>query len=468
MSDLVLAGGTLVLEDRVEGGDLVLRDGRIADIRLLPRTRAREEPTSNRGVSNGAEVVDCRGAHLFPGLVDLHVHVDDRIGAFGLVDTWGSGSRAAIATGVTLLAAFATQPTDGGETVESAVDDALARARGHSRCDFALHVTPTRWDDGAWRALRALAGRGHRTVKLYTTYAAAGLLAPEGIVERVLARSAELGVTVLLHCEDDGVLRRAAADPEIDWREAGAHAASRPETAELRAVERAVELCRRTGGRLHVVHVSTPAAARMIRDAARELPLTCETCPQYLALDDSLYRRPDGHAWICSPPLRDGETREELLDLARKGAFDVLATDHCAFSRADKATGAGRDVRETPAGVAGIGALAPLARELLLGEAPDAAALLRFSRMLSANPARILGAYPRKGSLTPGADADVVVARLDAEPAPIRSSLADAHETYENRTSRWLASRVYLRGRLAARDGCPVVDGAPEGAFACR
>jgi dihydropyrimidinase len=451
VSDLVLEGGTLVLEDRVEKGDLVVRGGRIA--------------AAGAGVPRAAdaEVIDCRGELVFPGLVDLHVHVDDRIGAFELADTWGSGSRIAIATGVTSLAAFATQPPRGARTVMETVDAASSRARGRSFCDFALHTTPTRWEDGAWRALEELTARGHRTIKLYTTYASAGLLATEAVVARALARGAELGLTVLLHCEDDEVLARAAADPEIDWSAATAHAISRPVVAEQRAVERAIELCRRTGGRLHVVHVSTPAAARLIREAAAELPLTCETCPQYLALDDAQLARPDGWRWLCSPPLRDAEARDEMLDLARRGFFDVLATDHCAFSRADKMTGAGRDVRETPSGVAGLGALAPLGRELLLADAPDEAALLRFARMLSGNPARILGLHPRKGSLTAGADADVVVARLDAEPAPIRSSLADVHETYENRSSRWRASRVYLRGRLAAEGGRVVESGAPKG-----
>ena len=465
MSELVLTGGALVLEDRVERGDLVVRDGRIARI---GSGRAPADPTSDRGVSKGAvTMIDCRGAYVFPGLVDLHVHVDDRIGAFDLADTWGTGSLAAIATGVTTLAAFATQPPAGGASVMEALDAAISRAAGRSSCDFAFHYTPTRWDEDAWRSLAPLAARGHRTVKLYTTYAAAGLLATDDLVTRVLERAAALDLTVLLHCEDDDVLRRAAADPAIDWREARAHAVSRPPEAELRAVERAIEACRTTGGRLHVVHVSTPAAARLIRDAAASLPLTCETCPQYLALDETALDGPRGHLWLCSPPLRPAVMRAEMLELARRGSFDVLATDHCAFSRRDKATGAGRDVRATPNGVAGLGALAPLGRELLLGDGFGDEEVVRFSRMLATGPARVLGAYPRKGALRVGADADLVVARLDAAPRPIRSSVADVYETYENRTSRWSAERVFLRGALAAAGGASA-DGAPKGAPAWR
>ena len=475
MTDLVLSGGTLVLEDRAEVGTIVVRDGRIAALGSAPfetasgllrsadGSRVHEEPTSYRGVSNGAaEIVDCRGAYIFPGLIDFHVHIDDRIGPFALADTWATGSSAALPSGVTSLVAFATQRHDGSESVVEAVDAALARARGLSRCDYALHYTPTRWDGAAWRFLELLAARGHKTVKLYTTYAEAGLLAEAAIVERVLRRAAELDLVVLLHCEDDAALRRAAADPALDWSDARAHAEARPPEAELRAVENAIALCRKTGGRLHVVHVSTPEAARLIREAAAALPLSCETCPQYLALDESKLAGPDGFSFLCSPPLRSPGMRAEMLELARSGAFDLIATDHCAFSRADKAVGAGRDVRETPNGLAGLGALAPLCRELLIDDPADERALCGFARMLSTAPAKLAGLFPKKGSLRVGADADIVVARLDAAPEPIRSTAADAHEPYVGWRSRWRAERVYLRGALAARDGV-VVPGGPLG-----
>jgi len=480
VSEIVLRGGTLVLEDRVEIGDVTVRDGRIEKIGSAPfetasgllRSAEGGRVRSERGVSNlvlsspkggTATVVDCTGMYVFPGLIDFHVHIDDRIGAFALADTWETASMAALPTGVTTLAAFATQPPRGEGSVVDAVDAALARARSGSRCDYAFHYTPTRWDDGAWRALEELAARGLKTVKLYTTYAAAGLYADDDLVERVLARAAALDLTVLLHCEDDRVLRRAASSPALDWSDALTHAVARPPEAEIEAVERAIASCRKTGGRLHVVHVSTPAAARLIREAAADLPLTCETCPQYLALDETRLSGPEGYRYLCSPPLRSPEMKAELLGLARRGFFDVLATDHCAFARADKETGAGRDVRETPSGIAGLGALAPLGRELLFEDPADERALLGFARMLSANPARLAGLFPKKGTLRVGADADIVVARLDAEPAPIRSTLADAHETYEGWTSRWSADRVYLRGALAARGGRVVDGGGAKG-----
>jgi dihydropyrimidinase len=455
VSDLVLRGGALVLEDRVEIADLVVRGGRIAAV------------GGRVAAAAGAEVIDCSGTHVFPGLVDLHVHLDDHIGPFALADTWETGSRVALATGVTTLAAFATQSPNGAESVVDAVDAVLARAEGRSHCDYTVHYTPTRWDEDAWRALEPLAARGMKSVKLYTTYGHAGLHAPAAVVERVLSRAADLGLTVLLHCEDDETLRAAAADPALDWSDARTHTAARPPAAEHEAVARAVELCRTTGGRLHVVHVTTPAAVRLIRAAAADLPLSCETCPQYLALDASRLAGPDGYRYVCSPPLRDAEAREALLGLARQGSFDVIATDHCAFSRADKAVGAGRDVRQTPNGLAGLGALAPLSRELLIGDPADRAALTGFARMLSSSPARLLGLYPRKGALRVGADADIVVARLDAEPAPIRSTLADAHEPYGGWTSRWRAERVYLRGELAARGG-GIVGAGPRGEPAWR
>ena len=224
-------------------------------------------------------------------------------------------------------------------------------------------------------------------------------------------------------------------------------------------MEALVGLAARCSVSLHVVHVSTIAAAERIRDARRRQDVTCETCPQYLWLDETWLERPDGHRWICSPPLRGGRGR--FRELAREGAFDLFATDHCAFVRADKDTWDGRDVRTVANGLAGLGALPHLAWKLWEDD-PDRAAL-ELTLRLSTNPAVRLGVESRKGALRPGLDADVVVLDPRGDERPIRSSLADAWETYPGMTSRLAFRHVLLRGEPVVEDGRVLESGRPIG-----
>ena len=152
--------------------------------------------------------------------------------------------------------------------------------------------------------------------------------------------------------------------------------------------------------------------------------------------------------------------------MARAGEIDCLATDHCAFTRADKESGGG-DIRRTPGGVAGIGALVPLAFRLY-EEKESGAALIQIARQLAAAPARIIGHYPRKGSLQVGADADLVVLRSGGAERSIRSSLADAFETYPGLKTTLSIRALFLRGRLVVENGEILEPDSPGGAWLCQ
>ncbi len=296
--------------------------------------------------------------------------------------------------------------------------------------------------------------RGCVTFKLYTTYRDAGLYTDYGRLREVMTRLAALGARLLLHCEDDAVLERAGRAFAGPGRPTS-HPLLRPEEAETGAIRRVLELVAATGCRTHVVHVSTAEGARLVAEARRRLPVTCETAPHYLALDGSWLEREDGHRWLCTPPLRSAATRDALLGIVREGGVDLLATDHCAFSRADKDVHRDDPLR-VPRGVAGIGALVPLAFELLL-ERTGAAGLVR---LLAETPARLLGVFPRRGALAPGADGDLVVLRPGGPRRPVVSTVADAHETYPGFTTGLEVRAVLLGGEWMVRDGA-VVPGTP-------
>ena len=433
----LVKGGRVAIDGRVETADVLLEDARIAAVGTAP---------------GGADrVVDASGCYVLPGFIDFHTHVDDRIGRFDLADDYESGTRAAVLNGVTTLCTFVTQGRD--ETLGEALRTARAKAEGRCHADVAWHLTPTRFLPGDLRETEELVRAGYRTIKLYTTYRAAGLYADAARVEELFRRLGPLGARFLVHCEDDALLASVDAS-RLDLSRASAHARLRPEEAEVASVETVLDLARRCEVPLHVVHVSTADAAERIVKARSRQDVTCETCPQYLWLDETWLDREDGHRWICSPPLRDG--RERFRELARGGAFDLLATDHCAFSRADKDARDGpesRDVRTVAGGVGGVGALAHLAWKLWENDPDPDRAARELALRLSANPAARLGLSERKGALRPGLDADVVVLDPNGDERPVVSSLADAPETYPGFTSRLVFRHVLLRGEAVVEEG---------------
>ena len=305
------------------------------------------------------EVIDAAGMHVVPGFIDVHVHVADRVGSFELADDFASGTEIAVCNGITTLFTFATQRP--GETLERCVGRYRERAAGTCHCDVGLHLTPTAWP-WDWDAIDRLAAGGVRTIKLYTTYRAAGLFTDWERLGAAMRGLAAMDLGLLLHCEDDDVLAAAAtSSAEADPSEPFSHTIARPAAAEVEAIRRAVDLASRTGCRLHVVHVSSAVGAELIV-AARDhgAPVSCESCPQYVLLSDARLRGEGGHRFLCTPPLRSEATRAAMERLVGAGAFDVLATDHCAFRRADKDHCSG-DYRSVPNGLPGLGALVPLA-----------------------------------------------------------------------------------------------------------
>ena len=408
------------------------------------------------------EVIDATGMHVVPGFIDVHVHVADRIGTYELADDFASGTEIAVCNGITTVFAFATQRP--GETLEQTVERCRERSTGACHCDVGLHLTPTAWP-WDWDAIERLAAGGVRTIKLYTTYREAGLFTDWERLEAVMRKLAATDLGLLLHCEDDGELAAAAAAAAVaDPREPISHAIARPAAAEVEAIRRAVDLAERTGCRVHVVHVSTAEGAELIVAARRRgAPVTCETCPQYLLLSDARLRGSDGHRFLCTPPLRNEATRATMERLVGAGAFDVLATDHCAFRRADKDRWSG-DCREVPNGLPGLGALVPLACELLVTR--HGLGVGELVRRLAENPARVVGLYPRKGALVAGADADVVMFDERGETRRVVSTLADSHDPWGDRTTTLAVRHVLLRGRRVGRDGRLLAPGRPEGAVA--
>lgn len=431
---LLIRNGRVWQEDGFVEADLLIRDGAIAAVGTIPDR-------------NADEIIDARGHAVLPGMIDIHTHLDDRIGPYVLADDIASGTRCAVENGITTVGTFVTETAE--TPLVAALDAMAAKVRGRAHCDVLCHVTPTRFDAGGWRAIDELLERGIRTVKLYTTYREAGICSDYGALEDIFMRLGGRGVRFLVHCEDDAILQRAR-EVVPDWSSASAHAAARPGRAEVAAIDAVLDRAAAMNVPVHVVHVSTPEGAGHITAARRDQDVTCETCPQYLVLDDGWLDRPDGHRWICSPPLRSTAARAELAAMAARGVFDIFASDHCPFLREDKDRGRG-DARRIANGLPGIGALPHLVYGVLRAGVDDP--LLHLGARLSNGPARVLGLYPRKGVLRAGSDADVVILSTDGPARPIRSSLADTYEPYPDFFTTLTVHSVIVHGHRVVEDG---------------
>lgn len=426
-SPTLIRGATVVNADAMFRADVRLREGRIAELGILAPT-------------TGEDVLDATGCLVLPGAIDIHVHLDDEVNGIPIADDMARGTAAAAAGGVTTVVTFVTQRP--GERVLEAVTRMEHATRDRVHCHVGFHLTPTgaSWD---WEGIDAALDRGVRTLKLYTTYKRAGIYSSYDQIEAVMLRLAARDAGLLVHCEDEVTLA-AAATLDIDPRDPRGHGRRRPEAAEIAAVDRVAAAAARTGCRTHIVHVSTAAAAQRIATArAAGAPVTAETCPQYLLLNDAALAPPDGHRRLCTPPLRSEATRAALEARFVAGDLDLLASDHCPYTRAAKDRHRD-DFRMVPNGLPGVGALLPLAWEVLVvrnGRSPT-----EVVERVSAAPARLLGLADSKGAIRPGADADLAVLATSGPAQPVAGSWSEVWSPWAGLRTRCTVSRVFVAG----------------------
>jgi allantoinase len=451
-------GASLVLRSRrvlVDGGlapaDLVLADGvvaRVAEHGAVP-------------ASESVAVDDLGDLVVQPGLVDPHVHFDDP----GRTDWEGfeHGTTAAAAGGITLVADMPLN-SDPVTVDPDAVRQKCAAAVGRIHVDVALHgglVPANARDPGA---LDALLESGVLALKAFLCDSGLPEFPPVSRpdLEAAMPVLAERGATLLVHAELVGAAPRLTHP-----RRYASYLASRPPQAEVAAVELLVELCRRTGCRVHVVHLSTAFALPVIERAkAAGLPLTVETCPHYLTLCAEEIADGDTRC-KCAPPIRGADNRERLWSALVAGTIDLVASDHSPCPPLRKALHGELqgDFGRAWGGISSLQLALPLlwtgmrARELPLEHA---------ARWLSAAPARLLGLGHERGAVAPGRRADLVVWDPEASFVVDSSALFHRHPItpYDGRELSGVVARTYLGGRCIYRDG--EVRGEPGGRVALR
>ncbi len=431
--------GRLADGKNVREGDLRVSEGKIAEIGsdLSPRA--------------GERVYDLEGCYLLPGIIDSHTHFS--LQARGAVsdDDPRAGGISALFGGVTTVIDYADFLPD-----RSLPESIAARQKVFSTCpvDYHFHlVLNQNFQRNRLVELKQLAAMGITSLKLFTTYPDVGYMLAEDLWSDILNTCKEIGLLVTVHAEDNSIVEERTEY----YRKAGLlgfeyHPRHRPADAEVEAVKWLVGLVEKTGCPLYLVHMSTGGAGEVLaRARARGLPLLGETAPHYLLLEESLLSHPGAARYIMTPPLRRGSDQERLWQGLARGEIDVVATDHCAFT-AERKMEAENGLEVLP-GIPGVETLLPLT--YTYGVERKRFSLSRLIQLLSENPARIFGLYPRKGSLQEGSDADLIV----YDPGPqwyLQDEDLHSRAGYSPFSGLELKGRVrltMLRGEIKVEEG---------------
>jgi dihydropyrimidinase len=398
-------------------------------------------------------VIDATGKYVIPGGVDAHTHMEMPFGGTVASDTFETGTRAAAWGGTTTIVDFAIQPRGG--SLREGLDAWQAKAEGVCAVDYAFHMIMSDVTDGSLKEMEALVGEGVSSFKLFMAYPG-NLYSDDGQILRALQKGAETGGLVMMHAENgiaiDVLVEQALARGQTDPRY---HGVVRHALLEAEATHRAIRLAQVAGAPIYIVHLSAiEALAEVTRARDEGYNAFAETCPQYLYLSTADLARPgfDGAKYVCSTPLRPVDHQAALWRGLRTDDLSVVSTDHCPFCFKDqKELGLG-DFSKIPNGLPGVETRMDLLHQAVLD---GHIGRRRWVEIACATPAKMFGLYPRKGTIAPGSDADVVV----YDPAAPQVLSAATHHmnvdysAYEGRTVTGRAATVLSRGRVIVDDG---------------
>lgn len=439
---MLIRGGTVVTADAERKADIFVRAGKVAEV--------------GEGIAGREDVIDATGMLVLPGVVDPHTHLLLDTGSARTADDFESGSASAAAGGVTTYLDFAPQLP--GQTFGQALRTRLDLIEGRSHVDYGIHLNITNLADGWERDLEALVDAGVTSAKVYTTYRDSIFYADDWTWYRLMERSGEAGLLVQVHAENDAIVTGKTQELLRQGKSGLAyHGAARPAVAEVEAVSRGLVFSEQTGSPIYFVHLSSPRSVDLITAARdRGVEAIAETCPHYLVLDDSVYGRPDAARYLMTPPLRDRASQTQLWTRLTQQLIHSLGSDHCGFSLAQRESIA--DFSRVSPGIPGV------ETSLLLlytfGVVKRHMPLRNLVWLLSANPAKIFGLWPRKGDIRPGSDADLVL--FDPRPTRVLSA-SELHSRagfspYEGLTVTGKVHTTISRGQVVYRDGAVVGD----------
>ncbi|MDT0454377.1 dihydropyrimidinase [Streptomyces sp. DSM 41527] len=442
VSRTVVRGGLVITAADEIHADLLVEDGRIAAL------AAHGNPTAERWAEAADRILDATGRYVIPGGVDAHTHLDFPFGGTFSSDTFETGTRAAAWGGTTTLIDFAVQSR--GKSLRAGLDTWHAKSDAQCAIDYAFHMILSDVNEHTLKEMDLLVAEGVTSFKLFTAYPGV-FYSDDGQILRAMQRSADNGGLVMMHAENgiaiDVLVEQALAEGKTDPRY---HGEVRKVLLEAEATHRTIQLARVAGAPLYVVHVSAEEALAEIAQARdKGLNVFGETCPQYLFLSTDNLAEPDfgGAKYVCSTPLRPREHQEALWRGLRTNDLQVVSTDHCPFCfQGQKELGRG-DFSKIPNGMPGVENRMDLLHQAVV---EGRISRRRWIEIACATPARMFGLYPKKGTIAPGADADLVI----YDPTVRQTLSAETHHmnvdysAYEGKQLTGQVETVLSRGEL--------------------
>ncbi|MBU3142993.1 dihydroorotase family protein [Clostridium sp. CF012] len=376
MFDLGIVNGRIYIEGHWYEGNLYIKNGKISTI--------------SHATLEVKEEYDAKGRDILPGFIDPHVHFQLTAGSHTSVDDFYNGSKTAAFGGITTYIDF-LDPVKNNLALRKAFD--LRRALAlDSVIDYAFHATIADLDEEPISFLNEAKTLGIPTIKLFTTYSSSNRRTKDRTIDRLLRNTKETRTLLLAHSENDGLVLEGGKIHVLQ------HESSRPALAEISEVIKLAEMTKYRDGRMYIVHTSCGTTIERLKqnyDSILNVDFFIESCPHYFIFSSSKYLQRNGYLFTMTPPLRSDREVKKLNDQI-DNVF-TIGTDHCPFNSSEK----NREfVDEIPMGIGGVEYSFPLMYAKFGEKIID-----KFTK----NPAMVHGLWPKKGTLLPGSDADIVI-----------------------------------------------------------
>ena len=440
----LISNGTIVTADGSSSADVLIDGERIVQIGA--------GLAANAGAA-ADETIDASGKYVIPGGIDVHTHMELPFGGTFAKDTFETGTRAAAHGGTTTIVDFAVQSR--GKSLREGLDAWHAKAEGNAVADYGFHMIMSDVNDDTLKEMDTLVAEGVPDFKLFTAYPGV-FFSDDGAIFRAMQQTEKNGGLIMMHAEN-GMAIDVVAEQTVDegTTDPIGHGLARKAVFEGEATNRVIRLAEAAGVPVYIVHLSAREALAEVRSARdRGSMAFAETCPQYLFLSlDDLGDGFEGAKFVCSPPLRPKDHWDDLWTGLVKDDLQIVSTDHCPFDfHGQKELGRG-DFRKIPNGLPGVEDRIDLMHDG--GVVGGRITKERWVEIVSTAPAKMFGMFPRKGSISIGADADIVV----YDPNRKRTISAKTHHMdvdyscYEGRQVQGASDVVLSRGSVIVRDG---------------
>jgi len=437
---ILISNGVVLYNGKLEMLDILIEGGRFRRIK--------------KGITISApstRVIDAKGKIVFPGIIDSHTHFGLQQGVHKTADDFETASKSALFGGVTFFIDYTMQ--EKGGTLKSSLSRRKAEAQGKAYIDFSFHIGITDWNEKTYREAVDLIDSGFPSFKMFQIYKDKGWQSDDEAIFDALSRLGKEGGIIEVHCENDLLVNyftsKLIKEHHLSVRY---HPLSRPDFVEGEAINRMIYLNRFAKGRLYIVHTSTELGAKAIRNAKEAgIKVFGETCPQYLKLTDSVFRKKDAELYATCPPVRKDKDIKFLWEMIDREEFDVIATDHCAFKRAQKKEER-NDFRKLPFGMPGVEYNFPII--YTEGHIKRKIELRKIAKLMAENPARIFGIHGR-GKIEKGYIADLFI--FDPEREGVLSSKTHHHPSdycpYEGERVYGIPETVLAKGEIKILNG---------------